>query len=256
MSQDSGGSSSNSSRKVISMSMDTVMVAPSILAADLANLCSVVSRTEEAGADMIHLDVIDGHFAPNITFGPDTIRALRRCTSLPFDTHLMISEPLRYLERFIKAGCDIVTVHVEVCNAGIFRDVCSMLKGNGVGIGIALNPDTDIPSWAMDSMHDVDLINVMSVYPGFPGQRFIPSTLDKIARISNMLRERGFKARIEADGGVDATNVYNVASAGARVIVAGNGVYGNSDIASAIRSIRERAMLAVAGSTSMDKEGW
>ncbi|MCS6768803.1 MAG: ribulose-phosphate 3-epimerase, partial [Candidatus Nitrosocaldus sp.] len=168
----------------------------------------------------------------------------------PFDAHLMISEPLRYLERFIKAGCDIVTVHVEVCSEHVFRDICSTLKSSGVGVGIALNPGTDLPSWAMDRMHDIDLINVMSVYPGFPGQRFIPSTLEKMGMLSDMLREGGFQARIEADGGVDASNVYDVVSAGARIIVAGNGVYSNSDIASAIRGIRERAMLAVNASSA------
>ncbi len=237
--------SSSINFKAVSISNDRVMIAPSILAADLANLCSVASKTEEAGADMIHLDVIDGHFAPNITFGPDTIKALRRCTSLPFDTHLMISEPLKYLERFIKAGCDIITVHAEVCNESIFKEICAILKSNQVGIGIAINPDTELPSWAIDSMHEIDLVNVMSVYPGFSGQRLIPSVLEKMSMIGIMLREKGFSATIEADGGVDINNVYDVASAGARIIVAGNGVYSNSDIASAIKGIRERAMLAV-----------
>ncbi|MFN4336026.1 MAG: ribulose-phosphate 3-epimerase [Candidatus Nitrosocaldus sp.] len=243
------------SKKVTSIGNDRVVIAPSILAADLANLCSVASKTEEAGADMIHLDVIDGHFAPNITFGPDTIKALRKCTSLPFDTHLMISEPFKYLERFIKAGCDIITVHAEVCNATIFKEICTILKGNQVGIGIAINPDTELPSWAMDNMHDIDLVNVMSVYPGFSGQRLISSILEKMSRIYRMMREKGFSASIEADGGVDINNVYDVASAGARIIVAGNGVYSNSDIASAIKGIRERAMLAVNASGNDTRRG-
>lgn len=225
---------------------DKVIIAPSILAADLSNLCYEVKRAEEAGADMIHLDVIDGHFAPNITFGADTIKALRKCTSLEFDAHLMISEPLRYIERFVNAGCNIVTVHAEVCNASIFKEILGILKGR-VKVGVALNPDTDVPSWLLEHIKndEIDAINVMSVYPGFPGQRFMSSILPKMSKVYNIIKSDGLHTLIEADGGIDKSNVYDVVRAGARIIVAGNGIYSNDNIAYAIKVLRENAIKGV-----------
>lgn len=222
-----------------------IIIAPSILAADLSNLCYEVKRSEEGDADMIHLDVIDGHFAPNITFGADTIKALRKCTTLDFDAHLMIAEPLKYVERFINAGCNIVTVHVEVCNDRIFRDIASILKRSNVKVGVALNPDTSIPPWLLEHMKNdtIDVINVMSVYPGFSGQRFIPSILQKMSNIyNNIIKANNLHTLIEADGGIDHSNVYDVVRAGARIIVAGNSIYSNDDITYAIKMLRENAV--------------
>jgi len=222
-----------------------IIIAPSILAADLSNLCCEVKRAEEGGADMIHLDVIDGHFAPNITFGADTIKALRKCTALDFDAHLMISEPLKYVERFVNAGCNIVTVHVEVCNDRIFRDIVSILRRSNVNVGVALNPDTSIPPWLLEHMKNdaIDVINVMSVYPGFSGQRFIPSILQKMSNIyNNIIKANNLHTLIEADGGIDHSNVYDVVRAGARIIVAGNSIYSNDDITYAIKMLRENAI--------------
>jgi len=222
-----------------------IIIAPSILAADLSNLCYEVKRAEEGEADMIHLDVIDGHFAPNITFGADTIKALRKCTTLDFDAHLMISEPLKYVERFVNAGCNIVTVHVEVCNDRIFRDIVSILRRSNVNVGVALNPDTSIPPWLLEHMKNdaIDVINVMSVYPGFSGQRFIPSILQKMSNIyNNIIKANNLHTLIEADGGIDHSNVYDVVRAGARIIVAGNSIYSNDDITYAIKMLRENAI--------------
>jgi len=224
-----------------------IMIAPSILAADLSNLCYEVKRTEASNADMIHLDVIDGHFAPNITFGADTVKALRRCTSLIFDAHLMISEPSRYIERFIDAGCDIISVHAEVCNAGTFREILNRLKKSSVKVGVALNPDTSMPYWLMEAMNEdaIDIINIMSVYPGFSGQRFMPSILPKMRDVHELIKANNLHTLIEADGGIDHNNVYDVVRAGARIIVAGNSVYSNNDIARAISMLRERAFRGV-----------
>ncbi len=231
-------------RDLLKVNNSKVIIAPSILAADLSNLCYEVKRAEEGKADMIHLDVIDGHFAPNITFGADTIKALRKCTTLDFDAHLMISEPLRYVERFINAGCNIITIHVEVCNDSIFRDIVNILKRSYIKVGVALNPDTSIPPWLLEHMKNdvIDVINVMSVYPGFSGQRFISNILPKMSNIyNNIIKANNLHTLIEADGGIDHSNVYYVVRAGARIIVAGNSIYNNDDISYAIKILRENA---------------
>jgi len=223
----------------------SVKIAPSILAGDLGNLRQEVERAEKGGADIIHLDVMDGHFAPNITFGAGTVKALRGYSNLPFDAHLMISDPLLYLGSFIDAGCDIISVHAEVCTSGIFAKIMDRLKSRGRKVGIALNPGTDLPEWLMQSLDSIDLLNVMSVQPGFSGQKFMPDVLPKMSRISEMLQQRGLDIAIEADGGVDASNAYELVRAGARILVAGNAVYGGADAAKAIEELRAKAMLAI-----------
>jgi ribulose-phosphate 3-epimerase len=220
-----------------------VTIAPSILAGDLGNLRSEVERAEKGGADFIHLDVMDGHFAPNITFGPATVKALRRYSRLPFDAHLMISDPLLYLDRFIDAGCDIITVHAEVCTATTFSKIMEKLKKSRKKVGIALNPDTDLPEWLMQNIENIDLLNVMSVNPGFSGQQFMPEVLVKMSRINEILRQKGLDVEIEADGGVDSSNAYELVRAGARILVAGNAVYGSADVGNAIKLLREKALL-------------
>lgn len=223
----------------------TLKIAPSILAGDLGDLQSEVERIENGGADIVHLDVMDGHFAPNITFGPGTIKALRKYSKLPFDAHLMICEPLRYLDRFIEAGCDIISVHAEVCTEQTFREIIKKLDGNGVKAGIAINPDTEVPNWVVNNLNSLYLLNVMSVQPGFSGQKFMPEVLPKMSKIDQMIRERDADTVIEADGGVDASNVYDLVRAGARILVAGNAVCGQPDAGRAIRELKEKALPAI-----------
>lgn len=223
----------------------TLKIAPSILAGDLSDLQSEVERIENGGADIVHLDVMDGHFAPNITFGPGTIKALRKYSKLPFDAHLMISEPLRYLDRFVEAGCDIISVHAEVCTERTFRETMKKLNGNGVKAGIAINPDTEVPSWVINNLNSLYLVNVMSVQPGFSGQKFMPEILPKMSKIDEMIREKDADTVIEADGGVDASNVYDLVGAGARILVAGNAVCGQPDAGRAIRELKEKALPAI-----------
>ncbi|MEM2760608.1 MAG: ribulose-phosphate 3-epimerase [Nitrososphaerales archaeon] len=223
----------------------SIKIAPSILAGDLGNLRGEVERVERGGADLIHLDVMDGHFAPNITFGAGTVKALRKHSKLPFDAHLMISDPLRYIDRFIDAGCDIISIHVEVCTEKIFGEIGSKLNRNGVKAGIAINPDTEIPAWVFKIMNSLYLINVMSVQPGFSGQKFMPEVLPKISMVEQIIRANGFGTLIEADGGVDASNVHDLVRAGARILVAGSAVCGQPDAQKAIKEIREKALPAI-----------
>ena len=223
----------------------SVKIAPSILAGDLGLLRREVERVESSGADLIHLDVMDGHFAPNITFGPGTIKALRKYSKLPFDAHLMISDPLRYLDSFIDAGCNIISVHAEVCTDKTFDEVIKKLSRNGVKAGIAINPDTEVPEWFLSILNSIYLINVMSVQPGFSGQKFMPQVLPKMAKIDQMIRDKGVDTLIEADGGVDVSNVYELVKAGARILVAGNAVCGRPDAAKAIRELKQKALPAI-----------
>lgn len=223
----------------------SIKIAPSILAGDLGNLRREVERVESGGADVIHLDVMDGHFAPNITFGAGTIKALRKYGKLPFDAHLMISDPLRYLDRFIDAGCDIISVHAEVCTDKTFDGVLKKLDANGVKAGIALNPDTEIPDWVVNRLNSLYLINVMSVQPGFSGQKFMPEVLPKMSKIDQIIHDKGADTVIEADGGVDNSNVYDLVRAGARILVAGNAVCGQPDAQKAISELREKALPAI-----------
>jgi len=214
-----------------------VKIAPSILSADFARLGEQVAEAEAAGADYIHVDVMDGHFVPNITVGPLVVEAVRRTTRLPLDVHLMIEAPERYIARFAKAGADILTVHVEACPH--LHRVVQQIKGLGVQAGVSLNPATPLGSLE-EILGDVDLVLVMTVNPGFGGQEFIAGMLSKIRRLRRRLDERGLKCELEVDGGINAETAPEVVAAGANVLVAGQAIFGAEEgVAEAMRRIRE-----------------
>jgi transketolase len=222
-----------------------MLVAPSIIAGERENYEDKIRKVEREGVEMIHLDVMDGRFVPNTTFFADTIKKLRRVTSLPFDAHLMIEKPLEQVEEYIDARCDIITVHAEACTGNEFVQIQDKLIANGISPGIAINPATDVPDWLYSCLHDIDVIIVMSVNPGFAGQKFMPEVIPKMVSLNKKLRERGFKGYIEADGGIDATTLQQVYDAGARIFVAGNAVYGGGDIHGAIIQLRHKAAVAL-----------
>lgn len=220
-------------------------IAPSIIAGERENYEDKIRKVEREGVDMIHLDVMDGSFVPNTTFFADTIKKLRRLTSLPFDAHLMIERPLEQVQDYIDARCDIITVHAEACTGEEFRKIQGKLIANGISPGIAINPGTDVPEWLFSCLHDLDVVIVLSVNPGFAGQKFMPEVLPKMVSINKKLRERGFNGYIEADGGIDATTLQQVYESGARIFVAGSAVYGGGDIHGAIIQLRHKAGVAL-----------
>lgn len=215
--------------------MSAVKIAPSILAADFARLGDQVQQAEQAGADRIHVDVMDGHFVPNITMGPLVVQALRPVTKLPLEVHLMIAEPDRYLDAFAKAGADTLQVHVE--NAVNLHRTLQHVKHLGKKAGVVLNPHT--PASAIEEiLGDVDIVLVMTVNPGFGGQAFIPATLNKLRRVRQMIDQLRPGIDLEVDGGIDATTAPQAVQAGARVLVAGSAVFqAKEGIAQAIRKI-------------------
>lgn len=237
-------------------------IAPSIIAGEPENYEDKIRKAERGGADMIHLDIMDGKFVNNTTMGAETIKKLRRVTSLPFDAHLMIENPVELVDSFIDARCDIITVHAETCTEEEFLAIAEKLLQNGISPGIAVNPPTDLPPWVFSHLEKIDVLIVMSVNPGFSGQQFLPETLEKMALIDGKLRKHGFKGYIEADGGIDSRRLQEVYDAGAKIMVAGNAVYGSSDIHGAIIQLKHKANVALerkllARSTSLEiRQDW
>jgi transketolase len=221
------------------------LIAPSIIAGEPENYEDKIKKAERGGADMIHLDIMDGKFVNNTTMNAETIKKLRHITSLPFDAHLMIENPLRHIDKFIEARCDIITVHAEACSEDEFVDIAERLLQNGISPGIAINPSTDLPYWIYSHLEKIDVVTVMSVYPGFSGQQFLPEVLQKMTVMNRKLSEHGYKGYIEADGGIDSRNLQQVYDAGAKIVVAGNAVYGSSDIHSAIIQLKHKANVAL-----------
>ncbi|PJK17912.1 ribulose-phosphate 3-epimerase [Chryseomicrobium excrementi] len=213
-----------------------VKVAPSILAADFANLQSEIEIVERAGADWIHVDVMDGHFVPNITMGALVVDAIRPHTKLPLDVHLMIEQPDQFIESFAKAGADIITVHVEACRH--LHRTLHYIKSFGIQCGVVLNPHTPI-STIEHLLEDVDVVLFMTVNPGFGGQSFIPSVLQKVKALAELKEQRGLNFEIEIDGGVNKETVKECVSAGATVVVAGSAIYGAADKEQALQDIKE-----------------
>jgi len=216
-----------------------IQIAPSILSADFANLAAEIAKVEKAGADLIHLDVMDGRFVPNITIGPPVIASIRRITSLPLDAHLMIETPVRYIDDFVRAGINWLSVHVEA-DQHLDRTL-RFLKDNGIRAGVALNPGT--PLNLLDEVLPLaDFILVMTVNPGFGGQSFLPSAIKKISRLRDFIVSNGYQARIEVDGGIGPGNLADVLSAGAEIIVAGSAIFSaGKDAAEAMREMKEIA---------------
>ncbi len=218
-----------------------VKIAPSVLSADFGCLSDQIQSITEAGADYIHVDVMDGHFVPNISIGLPVVEALKKLTSVPLDVHLMIQNPSEYVREFARAGADIITVHVET-DPHLHR-LIENIKAMNVRAGVALNPSTNLNTLD-EVLHLLDLVLIMSVNPGFGGQKFIASSLGKISRLKKTLDAEAYTAELEVDGGVSEENAGDIVKAGADVLVAGNAIFGNTDISHAIKKLRNKANLA------------
>lgn len=217
--------------------MREIKIAPSILSADFARLGEELKKVEDAGADWIHIDVMDGHFVPNITIGPFVAEAVKKATSLPLDVHLMIERPEDYISAFADAGADIITVHAEACSH-LHRTI-QQIKEAGKKAGVSLNPSTPLVM-AECILADIDLLLIMSVNPGFSGQKFIPSVMEKIREARRMLDKIGSNAYLEVDGGIKLDNIAEAASAGADMFVSGSGIFGTQDYKKTIEEMKKR----------------
>lgn len=218
----------------------TVRIAASILSADFARLGEEIAAVERGGADLIHVDIMDGHFVPNLTMGPPVVRSIRKVAKVPLDVHLMIEEPDRFLDAFVEAGASMISVHVEVL-PHLHRTI-QAIKALGAQAGVAINPST--PVGALEEIApDVDHVLVMSVNPGFGGQTFIPRSESKIRAIRSLLAREGSRAAVEVDGGVDRTNAARLVDAGATILVAGNSIFGTPDPERAAQDLRAAALL-------------
>ena len=217
--------------------MKKIQISPSILSADFSQLGSEIKKLEEGGADLIHVDVMDGHFVPNLTIGPPVIKNLRKYTKLPFDVHLMISPVHDYIQNYAEAGADIITIHPEATND--LKNSINLIKKLGKKVGVSLNPKTEITT-LISEIKNIDLILVMSVNPGFGGQKFMPEVLDKIKKLKNMKDENGYNYNIEVDGGINFSNSRIILEAGADILVSGTTIFkeNNGDIRSNIEKLK------------------
>jgi ribulose-phosphate 3-epimerase len=215
-----------------------IKLAPSILSADFARLLEDVKKVEEAGCEYLHIDVMDGHFVPNITLGPQVVKSLRKNVNMVFDAHLMIENPDKYIKDFADAGCDIIVVHQEAC-PHLHRTIQN-IKSHNVKAGVALNPATPIET-IKHIISDVDMILIMTVNPGFGGQTFIENMIDKIKELKNLIDSKNLNVDIQVDGGIKPENVKCVVDAGANVIVAGSAIFNSDDILNAVKQFRENA---------------
>lgn len=215
-----------------------IKLAPSILSANFARLLEDVKKVEKAGCEYLHIDVMDGHFVPNITLGPGIVKSLRKDVNMVFDAHLMIENPDNYIKEFVDAGCDIIVVHQEACRH-LHRTIQN-IKSYGIKVGVALNPATPIETIKY-VLQDVDMVLLMSVNPGFGGQSYIPVVTEKIKELKALIDEMGLDIDIEVDGGVKPSNIKEVVDAGANVLVAGSAIFGAGDIDEAVKSLRENA---------------
>lgn len=217
----------------------TIDIAPSILSADFSRLSEEIEAVKLGGATILHVDVMDGHFVPNLTIGLPVVKSIAQATDLPIDAHLMISEPGRYAQQFVEAGAKMVSVHVEA-DAHLHRTLAS-IKAAGALAGIVLNPATPLESLG-EALQFADYVLVMSVNPGFGGQKFISTSVDKVRRLKLMIEERKLTTRIEIDGGIDLQNIASVVAAGAEIIVAGSAIFGAVDPEAAVRELREATL--------------
>jgi ribulose-phosphate 3-epimerase len=215
-----------------------VKLAPSILSADFGRLAEQVVLVEQAGADYIHVDVMDGRFVPNITIGPLVVEAVQRATSLPLDVHLMIEEPERYLDEFVDAGASIVTVHQEACRH--LQATLAAIRKRGARAGVSICPATGV-SCLEELADDVDLVLIMTVNPGFGGQRLIPRTIEKVSRVRSLIDSWGTLVELEVDGGINANTAPSLVAAGADVLVAGSAVFGDGDVQANVARLRAAA---------------
>jgi ribulose-phosphate 3-epimerase len=232
----------------------TLKIAPSLLSADFARLGADIAAAEQGGADLLHVDIMDGHFVPNLTMGPPVVHSIKRVATVPLDVHLMIEEPDRYIPTFVEAGASMISVHVEVLPH--LHRTLQLIKGLGAKAGVAINPAT--PVGAIEEVAaDVDHVLVMSVNPGFGGQTFIPRSESKITAVRKLLDAAGNQAPIEVDGGVDLSNAARIVRAGAEILVAGQSIFGTGDPARATRALREvcNAFVGVDGPGALRRDG-